>query len=74
MLNSQGLEDLFHNPSMTYRPQPFWFLNHDYKPELLRSQLQEMSEKGIGGVVLHSRHGKTEEYFSDAYFDMLDRC
>ncbi|MRN54694.1 glycosyl hydrolase [Paenibacillus monticola] len=74
MIDTQGLENLFQNPSMTYRPQPFWFLNHDYKPELLRSQLQEMSEKGVGGVVLHSRHGKTEEYFSDAYFDMLETC
>ncbi|WP_379146157.1 glycosyl hydrolase [Paenibacillus sp. sgz500992] len=74
MIDTQELGNLFQNPGITYRPQPFWFLNHDYNPEMLRWQLQEMHEKGIGGVVLHSRHGKTEEYFSEAYFDMLEIC
>lgn len=74
MIEIHELGHLFRNPGATYRPQPFWFLNHDYKPELLRLQLQEMSEKGVGGVVLHSRHGKNEEYFSEAYFDMLEIC
>ncbi|MBD2869293.1 ThiF family adenylyltransferase [Paenibacillus arenilitoris] len=64
----------FADPSPAYRPQPFWFLNHDYKREELEWQLEEMRKQGVGGVVLHSRHGKSAEYMSREYLDMLAFC
>jgi hypothetical protein len=69
-----GIKNQFVDPPATYRPQPFWFLNHDYKQEELVWQLDEMKKKGVGGVVLHSRHGKTVEYMSREYLDMLAFC
>ncbi|MFC4306490.1 glycosyl hydrolase [Cohnella boryungensis] len=64
----------FSDPSPEYRPQPFWFLNHDYKKDELAWQLEEMKRQGVGGVVLHSRHGKSAEYMSREYLDMLAFC
>ncbi|RED59100.1 glycosyl hydrolase [Cohnella phaseoli] len=68
------IEEQFFDPASEYRPQPFWFLNHDYKKEELEWQLEEMKRQGVGGVVLHSRHGKSAEYMSREYLDMLAFC
>lgn len=70
----EEMKEQFVNPLPEYRPQPFWFLNHDFKEEELEWQLEEMKKQGIGGVVLHSRHGKTAEYMSREYLDTLAFC
>lgn len=68
------LKQQFENPDATYRPQPFWFLNHELtKPELER-QIQSMYEAGVGGVVLHARHGMQTTYLSPAFMEALEFC
>jgi hypothetical protein len=67
-------KQMFENPSAVYRPQPFWFLNHEFSQEELLRQITEMSDKGVGGVVLHSRHGKKTDYLSHPYLEMLEFC
>ncbi|MFB4324478.1 glycosyl hydrolase [Priestia sp. BR_2] len=64
----------FQNPDATYRPQPFWFLNHELKEVELESQIQSMFEAGVGGVVLHARHGMQASYLSQAFMEALEFC
>jgi hypothetical protein len=74
MSRMEEIKNQFADPSSMYRPHPFWFLNHDYKKEELEWQLDEMKRQGTGGAVLHSRHGKSAEYMSREYLDMLAFC
>lgn len=66
--------DLFANPPKSHRIMPFWFLNRDFDEPELRRQIAEMDEKGVGGVVLHCRHGLLVEYMSDEWLDMIGVC
>lgn len=68
------LLSLFADPPRTYRPQPFWFLNRGFDEPELRRQIAEMDEKGVGGVVLHCRHGLLMEYQSEQWLEMLGVC
>ncbi len=68
------LRDLFAQPPNTYRPQPFWFLNHELAEDELRRQITEMHDKGLGGVVLHSRHGLLTPYMSAQWLDAIGVC
>lgn len=65
---------LFADPPKSYRIQPFWFLNLDFNEAELRRQIAEMDEKGVGGAVLHCRHGLTVEYMSSEWLDMIGVC
>lgn len=67
-------ERQFKNPSKEYRIAPFWFLNHEFDETELRRQIAEMDEKGVGGAVLHPRHGMKVEYMSEEYFKMIGTC
>lgn len=64
----------FENPAMAYRQAPFWFWNHDLTPDLLDWQVDQMHEKGLGGFVMHARHGLITPYLSDHWFDCIRAC
>lgn len=68
------LQELFAQPTNSYRMQPFWFLNHDLREDELRWQIQQMHQQGIGGAVLHPRHGLVTEYMSKKWLDAIDVC
>jgi hypothetical protein len=72
--NIDELQQQFKNPEATYRPQPFWFLNHSFTKAELESQIQSMYEAGVGGVVLHARHGMQTPYLSEEFMDTLEFC
>ncbi|WP_247902787.1 glycosyl hydrolase [Paenibacillus pabuli] len=72
--NIDELQQQFQNPEATYRPQPFWFLNHSFTRHELANQIQSMHEAGVGGVVLHARHGMQAAYLSEEFMDTLDFC
>ncbi len=57
-----------------FRPAPFWFLNHKLEEKELTWQLEKMKEQGIGGAVLHSRHGLNTPYLSEEWFKALETC
>ena len=70
----EELYSQFLDPPATYRPQPFWFLNHKLEEERLRWQIREMAAKGVGGAVLHARHGLQTPHMSDEWLRMIGVC
>ncbi|NPV45457.1 MAG: beta-galactosidase [Armatimonadetes bacterium] len=64
----------FLDPPRQYRPVPFWFLNHRLEEDRLRWQIREMATKGVGGVVLHARHGLQTPYMSDEWMRAIEIC
>jgi len=69
-----GLREQFANPPNSFRMQPFWFLNHNLEEQQLRLQIREMADKGIGGAVLHARHGLLTEYMSEQWLEAIGVC
>ena len=57
-----------------YRPVPFWSWNGKLEIPVLRQQIREMHEAGIGGFFMHARSGLQTEYFSDEWFDAVKAC
>ncbi len=70
----EHLKAAFFDPPRSFRPQPFWFLNHVLDHDLLRVQIAEMADKGVGGVVLHPRHGMRAAFMSKAWLDAVEVC
>jgi hypothetical protein len=68
------LKDLFKDPPASYRPQPFWFLNRECSDEMLRLQIAEMADKGVGGVVLHCRHGLLIPHMGEKWMHAIETC
>jgi len=64
MLTERALLDGFRNPPATYRPQPFWFINHELDPLELKRQVRMMHDKGVGGFIYHARHGLGQAFMT----------
>ena len=62
----------FRNPPLNFRPVAFWFLNHRLEEVELRKQIREMSEKGMGGIMLHARDGLRTAYLKDEWKIAID--
>jgi len=71
---SMELRELFADPSAEYRQAPFWFWNHALDTKTLSWQIEQMKEKGIGGFVMHARHGLLTPYLSDEWFECIRFC
>lgn len=61
----------FENPPATFRQAPFWFWNHRLDKDTLSWQINEMQNKGLGGFVMHARHGLITPYLSEAWLDCI---
>lgn len=66
-MNIDHLRRQFENPDNRYRFAPFWFLNHDLNVDETRWQVREMNRNGVGGFILHARHGLKTEYLSEEW-------
>ena len=64
----------FKEPSARFRQAPFWFWNHQLEKENLEWQIDQMKEKGLGGFVMHARHGLITPYLSDEWFEAIRFC
>ena len=64
----------FKEPSARFRQAPFWFWNHELEKETLDWQIDQMKEKGLGGFVMHARHGLITPYLSDEWFEAIRFC
>ncbi|WP_211746117.1 glycosyl hydrolase [Paenibacillus sp. Marseille-Q4541] len=73
-IDHNRLMEQFLSPEAVYRPQPFWFLNHTLNKQELKEQIQAMHEEGVGGVVLHARHGLQTSYLSTEFMEVLEFC
>lgn len=68
----QVLQDVFKNPSGAYRPVPFWVWNDQMDRPTVDRMLEDMKDKGFGGVFVHPRPGLITEYLSDEWFDLFE--
>jgi hypothetical protein len=71
MLDEQHLLDNFANPPASYRPQPFWFINHELGMTEIVRQVRMMHEKGVGGFIYHARHGLGDAFMTPAWLQAL---
>ncbi len=61
----------FAQPDNRFRFAPFWFLNHELTEAETRWQVREMNEHGVGGFILHARHGLITPYLGNEWMDNL---
>lgn len=66
-----NLQRVFFHPPAEFRQAPFWFWNHDLDKTLLTWQIDQMEEKGLGGFVMHARHGLITPYLSDKWMEHI---
>ena len=62
------------NINRKYRPIPFWSWNDKLTSDLLKWQIQEMVQAGIGGYFMHARGGLETEYLSAEWMECVDIC
>lgn len=62
----------FQNPPAKYRIKPFWFWNGEMTREEISHQLEEMADKGLGGVFICARQGMTVPYLSKDWFTLVE--
>lgn len=62
----------FQNPPEKYRIKPFWFWNGEMTKEEISRQIEEMADKGLGGVFICARQGMTLPYLSKSWFEMVE--
>jgi len=59
------------SPGAGHRVAPFWFWNHYLDPDELRRQVREMHSHGVGGFVMHPRHGRITPYLSSEWMECI---
>ena len=64
--------DEFQNPSSEYRASLFYSLNDSLYPEIIRKQIIEFAEGGIGRVFFHAREGLLTQYFEKDWWKAID--
>jgi len=64
----------FQDPPNEYRPAPFWFWNHELSLEELERQILDMKAHGMGGFIMHARHGLLTPYMGRRWMDAVERC
>ena len=62
------------NPPAKYRPVPFWSWNEKLDPEVLREQVRQMHEAGLGGFFMHARGGLQTAYLSEEWMECVNAC
>lgn len=70
-INLEQLKKQFRNPSVEYRPAPFWFWNSKLDKSELERQIKLMHEAGLGGFFMHARFGLETDYMSDEWLDCI---
>ncbi len=70
-MSLDGLKREFDTPANRFRFAPFWFLNHELSEGETRWQVREMNEHGVGGFILHARHGLLTPYLSEEWMEQI---
>ena len=63
---------VFEKPGKEYRSAPFWAWNEKINEQESKFQIQEMSDKGMGGFFIHSREGLETPYLSEDWMKQVD--
>lgn len=61
----------FSQPSMEFRPAPFWAINDELDPHEAARQLKGMLDHGFSGAFFHSRTGLLSRYLGTEWFEAL---
>ncbi|MCL1856596.1 MAG: hypothetical protein FWF84_03000 [Kiritimatiellaeota bacterium] len=64
----------FQNPGSEFRGAPFWAWNGKLDAGVLRRQIRQMKEAGLGGFFMHSRVGLNTPYLSKEWFEDVAAC
>ncbi len=70
-MSLENIRRQFADPPNVHRFAPFWFLNHELEEAEMRWQVREMHSQGVGGFILHARHGLITPYMSQEWMDNL---
>jgi hypothetical protein len=62
----------FENPQKEDRATLFYSLNDSLKPDLIRRQIDDFAQGGVGGVFLHARGGLLTQYFEEDWWTAID--
>ena len=65
---------LWRNPSVEYRPAPFWVWNEAQEPRELLREIREMKAHGFGGFFMHARVGLKTPYLGAEWFEHIRLC
>ncbi len=65
------LREQFQQPPEEFRQAPFWFWNHALDKSMLSWQIAQMQDKGLGGFVMHARHGLITPYLSEEWMGCI---
>ena len=57
----------FKDPPKEFRGLPFWAWNTDITYEKIKKQVAVFKEMGLGGFVIHVRHGLRNEYMGETF-------
>ena len=66
-------ENKFKNPQKEYRGLPFWAWNTSVTKDKVEKQIGDFKDMGLGGFVIHVRHGLMDEYMGKDFFDRVAR-
>ncbi|MEK3721066.1 glycosyl hydrolase [Paenibacillus sp. FSL H8-0034] len=61
----------FKQPAAADRIHPFWFWNGEMEDGQIQYQIDEMADKGLGGVFICARQGLKIPYLSEAWFQKV---
>ncbi len=62
---------LFSDPPAEFRPAPLWVWNEDMTVEKIKTQLEDLKQKGSGGVFVHPRPGLITPYLSEEWLGLF---
>ena len=69
-----SIEDVLRKKTDDYRAKPFWSWNDKLDPDMLKDQIDEMNDKGLGGFMMHARGGLETEYMSEEWMECIEEC
>ena len=62
----------YENPPKEFRAVPFWSWNDRLEPELIRYQIGQMDEAGLGGYFMHARTGLATGYMGEDWMKAIE--
>lgn len=73
IISSDSIDNIrFQEPFKEDRATLFYSLNDSLDPELIRKQITEFANGGVGGVFFHAREGLLTQYFGKEWWDAID--
>lgn len=76
-LKASGYEQMlsgFKDPPADFRMMPLWVWNDELEWPRLREQLQQLHQRGFGGVFIHPRPGLMTEYMGPEWMDLWKKA